>query len=116
MEGFRPGEEATDAVVGGTLRGGLYLSVAVMLLGALAALAAGRRGHSVVPLDRIPRVLAAGDPSALLDLGLLLLFATPLSGVAVALVRFMRERDGTFAALTAGLLAILVAGFVVALR
>ncbi|HZU11680.1 MAG TPA: DUF1634 domain-containing protein [Chloroflexota bacterium] len=116
MNQIGPDETATDGAIGQTLRGGLYLSIAVMLIGALGAAASSHQGSSVVPLARIFRSLFGGNPAALLDLGILLLFATPLAGVVVALVRFLREKDRPFVLLTAALLVILAAGFAVALR
>lgn len=106
-----------DSHVGTTLLYGLLLSITVMLAGLLYSLARGTSvsGH-VLPLDRMPDQLASGNPSAVLDLGILLLFATPLAAVVVALLDFLRTRDRPFAAIAVLLLALLVVGVLVALR
>ena len=48
---------------------------------------------------------AAGDP--LMHAGLLLLIATPIARVVLALIEFLKARDWTFAAFTAVVLACL---------
>jgi uncharacterized membrane protein len=70
----------------------------------------------VVPLDRVLPDLIKGSRPALLDTGILVLFATPLLGVVVAFVHFVRLRDMAFSLITALLLLVLIAGFLVALH
>jgi uncharacterized membrane protein len=70
----------------------------------------------VVPLDRLLPDLVGGSRPALLDAGILMLFATPLLGVLVAFVLFIRRRDPAFSLITALLLLVLGAGFLVALH
>jgi uncharacterized membrane protein len=70
----------------------------------------------VLPIDQIVPNLGKGRPSAVLDLGILLLFATPIAGVLVALREFIRRRDGPFMLITALLLIVLAGGFALALR
>lgn len=115
--------EITDAdrrtyrVVGYTLLGGLWISIAVMCLGlAVAAIQGRNEATQVLPLDQELAKLTAGSPAAVLDLGILLLFATPFAGVLVALFEFIRQRDRPFIAITAALIAILAIGFGVALH
>jgi uncharacterized membrane protein len=72
-------------------------------------------GH-VLPIDQILPNLGKVRPSAVLDLGILLLFATPVAGVVVALTEFMRSRDIPFMLITALLLIVLAGGFALALR
>ena len=101
--------------VGFCLLYGLLFSIAVMLAGLLYGALQGRSASShVLPLDKIPARLGSLDPSALLDLGILLLFATPLAGVVVAFEEFLRLRDLAFALITLVLLILLLAGFIVA--
>lgn len=110
-------EETADTQVGYTLLFGLWASIAVMLLGLiLAAAKGGSASTRVLPLDQVLPQLVKGDPAAVLDLGILLLFATPLIGVLVALVQFVRHRDQPFVLITALLVVILAIGFAVALR
>lgn len=106
-----------DSHVGTTLLYGLLLSITVMLAGLLYSLARGTSvSGQVLPLDRVPGQLGRGNPSAVLDLGILLLFATPLAAVVVALLDFLQARDRPFAAIAVLLLALLVVGVLVALR
>jgi len=88
-----------------------------MVLGLVAAAIRNGSGVStVLPLDRELPQVGKGDPAAILDLGILLLFATPLAGVVTALVGFARERDYAFTLVSAVLLVLLVISFAVALR
>jgi uncharacterized membrane protein len=104
------------ARVGWILLGGLLLSIAVMALGlGLTAIRGGDTSH-VLPLANVLPELAKGHTAAILDLGILLLFATPLAGVLAALVGFWREGDETFTVITLILLILLGAGFAVALH
>lgn len=103
--------------VGYTLLGGLWISIGVMVLGLAIAAARGQsEATRVLPLDQELRRLATGSPAAVVDLGILLLFATPFAGVIVALFEFARLRDRPFIGITVGLLLILAVGFGVALR
>jgi uncharacterized membrane protein len=107
----------TDVVVGWTLLAGLVLSVATMALGLiLGAIQRDTGARSVLPLDRVFSNLGEGKASAVLDLGILLLFATPVAGVLMALGQFLRQRDLPFVLVATLLLLMLVAGFAVALR
>jgi uncharacterized membrane protein len=103
--------------VGYTLLYGLLLSIAVMVLGLIVGAARGTSASShVFPLDKILSELGNGSASAILDLGILLLFATPLAGVIVALVEFLRVKDTAFAGITLAVGVLLCVGFVVALH
>jgi len=103
--------------VGWTLQGGLVLSVGVMTLGLiLEAVRRTTASSHVLPIDQILPNLGKVRPSAILDLGILLLFATPVAGVVVALAEFTRERDMSFMLTTALLLIVLAGGFALALR
>lgn len=107
----------TYRLVGVTLLAGLLVSIAVMVAGFIAAVISGGGAASrVLALDQILPGLGRGNLSAILDLGILLLFAAPVAGVAVALVRFVLEQDTLFVAVTAALLLVLVAAFALALR
>lgn len=111
------GDRLTDAWVGWTLLVGLLMSIAVMALGLLVtAVQHGQNASRVLPLNQVLPQVAHGNGPALLDLGILLLFATPLIGVVVALTSFVRRRDAAFVAVSGLLLVLLAAGFLVALR
>jgi uncharacterized membrane protein len=108
---------AASVGISRTLFFGLLVSIALMILG-LILVAPERQSVAtrVVALDRIIPDLLAGSRPALLDTGILVLFATPLLGVLVAFMQFLRKRDTTFSLITAILLLVLGAGFVVALH
>jgi uncharacterized membrane protein len=109
-------DRPTYTAVGWVLLGGLLLSIAVMVLGLILAAARGGSATTVFPLDQVLSQLSRGEAAAVLDLGILLLFATPLVGVLAALIRFAIEQDRQFMAISLLLLCILAIGFAVALR
>jgi uncharacterized membrane protein len=112
-----------EIILGNLLRAGVLLSAAVVLCGAFIYLA--RHGHE--PADyRVFR----GEPSefrsiagvvqsaingrgrGLIQLGLLLLIATPIARVSFSVVGFAIERDRLYVAFTLIVLAILLYSFV----
>ncbi len=60
----------------------------------------------------IVKAAAAGRGRGLIQLGLLILIATPVSRVAFALYAFARQRDRTYVVITAFVLALLIASLV----
>ncbi len=113
----RPVERAVSAV----LRAGIAASAAIILLGlglaaAKGTFASGARIDAALPfphdLSSLLAGLAALDPASVLMLGLLALIATPIARVAASIVAFAAEGDWTYVAITAAVLAILVAGLV----
>jgi uncharacterized membrane protein len=110
-------DRTTTTRVGNCLLYGLLLSTAVMLFGFLFLSVKGESAPShVLSLDKLPGSLSALDAGAILDLGILLLFATPLAGVVVALEEFLRVGDRAFALIAFVLLILLGAGFVIAFQ
>jgi uncharacterized membrane protein len=108
---------AASVGISRTLFFGLLASIALMVLGLILVAPEGENvATRVVALDRIVPDLLAGSRPALLDTGILVLFATPLLGVLVAFMQFLRQRDIAFSLITAILLLVLGAGFVVALH
>src|SRR5579872_1943643 len=106
-------------MVGTLLRAGVLLSALVVLAGGVWWLAeAGRaapaysRFQAEPPELRHVGALLSGlahpRPEIVIQLGLLLLIATPVARVALALVAFALERDHTYVVLTAIVLAILL--------
>jgi uncharacterized membrane protein len=112
-----------EIILGNLLRAGVLLSAAVVLCGAFIYLA--RHGHE--PADyRVFR----GEPSefrsiagviqsaingrggGLIQLGLLLLIATPIARVSFSVVGFAIERDRLYVAFTLIVLAILLYSFI----
>jgi uncharacterized membrane protein len=116
-----PGPEPEDGVIESQvallLTVGTYASVALLVVGLVAMLAAG-----VSPLDRapildlarLPSDLAAGRPEAFLWLGLIAAIATPTARVLVALAGFVRAREGPMVVVAAGILGVIVLSVVVA--
>ncbi len=108
---------SASVAISRTLFVGLLVSIAIMLLGLALVAGEGKNAAThVVPLDRVIPDLLHGSRPAVLDSGILVLFATPLVGVVVAFVQFVRRRDAEFSLITVLLLVVLAAGFLVALH
>ena len=87
---------------GFTLTAGMYASFAAMGVGLLWWLASGAPGggeaaSKVVPLDRLAPELAAMNPLALLNLGVLLLLVTPGLTLLTEIVSYAMARNWRFA-------------------
>jgi uncharacterized membrane protein len=127
---MRPGMEAgadpaeapprpVEKAVGIVLRAGVILSAAIIcaglgLLVAKGGISDGLRIDAAIAYPRSMGALFAGilalDPASVISLGLLALIATPFARVAVSMVAFAMERDWRYLAITALVLAILIAG------
>jgi uncharacterized membrane protein len=115
-------DERMDKLIGGLLRGGVILSAATVLAGGVWHLA---QSGGAVPQDHlfhgepaelrsvggVLHGLAAGDAASLIQLGLLLMIATPIVRVAFSVYAFAAQRDGTYVAITLIVLAALAASF-----
>lgn len=76
---------------------GFYIGIGVILLGTILTFASGDDlPDDVVSLNSLPSEVADFEPSALIDLGIVLLLLTPLAYVIAALVTFLRQRDRLF--------------------
>jgi len=96
------------------LRGGVLLSVGVLLAGlAIAAIEARGFPSRVLEPEQLLEPLARLRPQALLSLGILILILTPVVRVALSLVGFLKERDRTYVALTAIVLLNLTTAFLI---
>ena len=96
------------------LRGGVLISVGVLLAGlAIAAIEGAGFPSRVFEPGQLLGPLARFRPRALLSLGLLILILTPVVRVALSLVGFAKERDRTYVALTAIVLLNLTAAFLI---
>ena len=94
---------------------GMALSMAVLVLG-LFLYALSPTGHAEVDLS-IPQIIDGimnADPIAVIDLGILLLIATPLTRVVTALAVFIVDRDLRF--VLVALLVLAVIAIAIALR
>lgn len=110
-----------EHAIGWVLRGGVVLAFIVALAGGLLYLA--REGHAVPSyatfvgepealrtLGGIVSGALALHPRAIVQLGLLLLIATPVVRVAFSLVAFAFERDRTYVVVTFIVLVLLLLG------
>ncbi|MEO8570686.1 MAG: DUF1634 domain-containing protein [Chloroflexota bacterium] len=105
------------AVVSGVLIGGVVSSAALIALGFTASLAVGWDGslrglaattRSASDFSAIGIGLRDLRPIAFAQAGLLVLVATPVVRVAASFVAFVLERDRLYAAITLGVLAVLL--------
>jgi uncharacterized membrane protein len=104
------------------LMAGVLTSAALIAIGFAAALVAG---WQATPLGGAPSAAATTDfagltgrlatlePLAISQLGLLVLLATPVARVAASVVGFLLEGDRLYAAITAAVLAVLLASIFV---
>ena len=111
-----------EVIIGNLLRAGVLLSAAVVLLGASIYLS--RHAHE--PADYrvfrgepseyrtirgVIQSVIVGRGQGLIQLGLLLLIATPIARVAFSVVGFAIERDRLYVAFTLIVLAVLLYSF-----
>ena len=90
-----------------------YASVSPHGLAALLAFAPpGSPGHFPTAPGEILRAAVAGKPYAIIELGILVLIATPALRVALSFGFFIAERDRFYVVITLLVLAVLVASFV----
>ncbi|MBX6770461.1 MAG: DUF1634 domain-containing protein [Chloroflexi bacterium] len=117
-----PVEERTtqiEYIVSIVLRYGVLLSFLIILIGSLLLFLEGGRSVTVrltgtpVPnrLDQVFADLLALRPRAIIDLGLMLLIATPVLRVAVSVIAFLVEDDLVYTAITLFVLAVLLTSF-----
>jgi uncharacterized membrane protein len=116
-----------DTVIAALLRGGVLLSMSVVLLGLVFTFvhhpeymtSRAELGHlterAAVYPHSVPAVVLqvrAWRGQGTIMLGLLLLIATPFARVLFSIVAFAIERDRLYVAITVTVLALLVASFV----
>ena len=113
--------ERMDQLIGGLLRGGVLLSAAVTFAGGVWHFV---QTGGAMPQDRIfqsgalelrsvsgvLRGVAQGNSASLIQLGLLILMATPVARVAFSAYAFALEGDWTYVILTLIVLAALAVG------
>lgn len=116
----RDAEQAVALVLGRLLQAGVLVAASVVLLGGLRYLGkygATERHYGTftgepADLSHVGGIVRAAldlRGRGLIQLGLLLLIATPVARVAVSLVAFLRQRDRTYALVTAFVLLLLLA-------
>lgn len=112
-------DERLERIIGILLRTGVTLSAGIILSGGICYLV--RHGNESpnyqvfpgVPAEyrSVRAIIQAMGPSncrAIIQFGLLVLIATPVARVAFALVGFALERDRTYVAIAAFVLAVLL--------
>jgi len=109
----------TERLISAVLRGGVFLSGGVTLLGVILFFIQ-ERGQALgdVTKLRYPQTLGEvvagvrhGSAVAIIVLGLLLLIATPVTRIAVSILAFANERDWRYVAITTVVLVILLISF-----
>ncbi len=114
-------EEEFEQWIGGLLRAGVMVAAAVAAVGAAVYLVRWGGGHENyrvfhgVPrgLDSVRGVVGGAlrlRSRWVIQLGLLLLIATPISRVALSLLAFGRQRDWLYVGVTAIVLLLLLYG------
>ena len=109
-----------DRLIGGLLRFGVIVSAVVTLAGGVWRLAQSGSGipdyrifhgepAELRSVGGVLRGVAAGHSADLIQLGLLLLIATPIARVAFSVYAFAAERDLTYVIITLIVLAGLAA-------
>ena len=112
-------DERVEQVVGNLLRFGVLLAALVILAGGIRYLLedgdkpADHRVFQEEPLNlRSPVLITedalAGDSRALIQLGMLLLIATPVARVVFSAYAFVRQHDWLFVLVTAIVLVVLL--------
>jgi uncharacterized membrane protein len=115
-------DEQVDLFVGNLLRYGVMTAAVITLIGGVPylwvhwyAFPSYRRFHGVPAEFNTIRGILAGtfalDSRAIIQLGLLLLIATPIARVALSLFTFAKQRDLTYVLITAIVLGILLWSF-----
>jgi uncharacterized membrane protein len=92
------------------LRIGLVAALLAMAAGVGLACFEGRLTAHAVSLSQIGSMLAHGRPSATMELGVLILLATPMVRVLTLIGVFGRDRDPRFVAAAVAVAALLVVG------
>ena len=92
----------------GVMNAGFLIAIGLMLAGLLVGIVTGE--HVEQDTDRLRDVLPGVlelQAQDIVELGILVLIATPAAYVIVALFTFLRNRDGLYAAVCLALLGIL---------
>jgi uncharacterized membrane protein len=112
-------DERIERLIGGVLRGGVIIAAAVTLAGGVWHLIQSggapqnyRIFHGepagLRSVRGVLRGIRHGQPEALIQLGLLLLIATPVTRVAMSAVAFALEHDWLYTGVTLLVFALLI--------
>lgn len=116
---FHMDDKKTQAIIGSLLRTGVFLSAAIVIIGAFMLLARhgdSRHTYSIFrgepaelrTLAGIAHGARRGEPGAIIQLGLLLLIATPIARVLFSAFAFAFERDWMYVLITLIVLSVLL--------
>ncbi|GAB6010487.1 DUF1634 domain-containing protein [Viscerimonas tarda] len=126
-------ERDIELIIGKILRYGVFISCAITLLGGLIYLlqqqgqipdysqvASGKEFTGTAPYLRglssiIPRILEL-DGAAIIQLGVIILIATPILRVAFSAIAFLVEKDYLYIAITLLVLAIIMGNMALGLH
>ncbi len=96
---------------------GVALSIALMALGFLLLAARHELGRATwLPLGSVVPHMLVGDPAGILDLGVLVLFATPALRVVAAIGLFAAERQRRYVLISTVVLLLLALSVAVSAR
>lgn len=123
-----------ELVISYTLRGGVFVSAAVILLGIVLVAVTRDTGYAAIRPHHLPDILAyhqsigpsyfptspavvvrdalVGKPYAIIGLGMLLLIVTPVLRVALSVFFFLAQRDWLYVGITLVVLAVLLLSLV----
>jgi len=112
-------DEKLELIIGDLLRGGVIVAAAVVLIGGIVFLVQHSRdavSYASFHLERhdlrsVSGIFGAAirlQPDAIIQLGLVLLIATPIARVALAAVGFALERDYMYVVVSLIVLSILL--------
>ena len=109
------GNSSPDSTIRIVLMIGMALSLLAMAAGLGLSLGGSEHLGNHIPIRSLPHGFLEGDPTAVLEIGILLLIVTPIVGVAAAFITFLgkRNRDAVIAFLN---LVTLVVSFALAQR
>jgi uncharacterized membrane protein len=119
----RPSDHAVEQLVGRVLQVGVLVAAFTVLAGTALMIARGGAAPDAFRVFRpetstlrtvsgIVRGAGALDGGAVVQLGLVLLVATPVARVALTLVAFVLQRDRLYVVLTTVVLGLLLYGLV----
>jgi len=116
-----------NVIISNLLKYGVIVSTALVLLGlaivvarppqafpsSVAALVSSNYGRPTLSLTALLSGVSTGSPLFVLQLGLLVLLATPVLRVIASVVLFAAERDRTYVAITLVVFGILLLSIIV---
>lgn len=104
----------TDRWVQLVLSSGMVISMAVLLIGLLLfVLSPGGHAEVDMGLGDIAAGIGEGNPIAVIDLGIILLIATPLTRVLTTLVIFIVDREPRFILASLLVLGVILAAILI---